>query len=104
MFYLLDNVLEGDRDGKIYKIQFLKIFEVYEIWKYEYRQTRFFQIQNDPQQMKKKPWLYHMREGMTSILYEYLLNVASILMFAEIIFRERFYGFNYEQLDIWFKI
>ena len=42
MFYLLDNVKERGHEGKIMKDEFMKIFEVYELWNYEWCQSSFF--------------------------------------------------------------
>jgi hypothetical protein len=43
MFYLLDNFSGTKVQGKIYKEEFMKIFEVYELWKYEWNFSNFFE-------------------------------------------------------------
>ncbi len=92
MFYLLDNIQERGHQGKIMKDEFMKIFEVYELWKYEWSQSSFFDQRTEVSHPKDAHSMkVRIRGIVRSLAYEYVLNAIAIISFMEIAFRDRFY-------------
>ncbi|CDW71336.1 two-pore calcium channel [Stylonychia lemnae] len=106
MFYLLDSIVDNQNQGKIFKQEFMKIFEVYELWKYEWTQSNFFDQRTDIQSTRSSGMMIKtsLRSIIRSLNYEYVLNIIAIFQFSEIAFRDRFYSDSSEQIDIWLTI
>eukprot|EP00347_Sterkiella_histriomuscorum_P013051 403366203 len=108
MFYLLDTVTDSKNEGKIQKTDFMKIFEVYELWKYEYNQSTFFDQRTDMYQNGRfsfrSAFYTNLRAMVRSLEYEYIMNFIGILQFMELAFRDTFYSVNNNQINIWFIV
>ena len=92
-----DSSFKENTEKRIYRTEFMKIFEVYELWKYETRFSIFFndtaeavdQIavaqaqtrkQDNETKLKQRNQLVKVLQNIVrSITYEYILNVIAIL-------------------------
>jgi hypothetical protein len=89
---------------KINKQEFMKIFEVYELWKYEQQFSLFFQesdyvpseggeIQNVRSIKQESKGVFSRGIGVMikSIRYELVLNIISIIQLLELAFNDKIY-------------
>lgn len=98
----------------------MKIFEVYELWKYESQFSQFYQTQEDEKRVStsvggggnrrfmnrtrkllNESCFYRLKSIIISINYELFLNIISILMFTEIAFNETVYDNMINSIDVW---
>ena len=97
----------------------MRIFEVYELWKYETKFSLFFsdtseavgkiaavhaqQTKNQAADILKKrsKFITSVQSIVRSITYEYILNVIAIFQLVELAFRIQFYDHNMQQVYPW---
>jgi hypothetical protein len=137
MFYMLNNKDENNQNGvnantiapprnaglmqgRVSKADFMKIFEVYELWKYESQFSHFYQSQDDEKRVSSnlnaggnrrfmnrtrkflnESCFSRVKSIITSINYELTLNIICILMFTEISFNEALYDNMINSIDVW---
>lgn len=80
----------------------MQIFEVYELWRYEWNYSNFFENADKSFLDKRSSWSEWLRSIIQSIQYEYILNILAIVPFLELSFRDRFYSTSNNALMGWF--